>query len=272
MRRVVVALIVMSALAGCADAGPAAAEPEIFQEVQATADTGVIRGVVVDDAITPVPGATVTGTPGGFSTTTDDDGAFVFSDLEPGVYFLEATAPDHEKTQTSVEVVAGVEKPAITRMMMAFQPPPVPYIQALTTNMLMSYSVSVAGSGVVVGPSSGESFFADLSLDANTTLLHSELVWRYDHPLADTMQLRVDYSDVRHDTIGQSPLIDHMGPEDVETASESVDYTLFVEDSSLAPVGFTTDQRLVLYTFGFHLFLPQEGWSFERDGPHPIPS
>lgn len=264
-------LMVAVAMAGCAGEATIEEEPEAFQSLQADAKTGVIRGVVVDESITPVPGATVDVMPGELSTVTDEDGAFGFSNVEPGVYFLTATAADHSEMQTSVEVAAGVETPEITRMMLTYQPPALPYIQTLTTDMLMSYAVSVAGSGLVVGPSNGASYFAELALDGNTTYLHSELVWTFDHPLADTMQMDVSYAGINHRSISVSPNIDAYTPDEVEEPAKGVSYTLFVEDSSLVPVGFTTEQRLTLYTFGFHQFVPDEGWSFEADGAHPVP-
>src|SRR5687767_10257567 len=61
-------------------------------ELEATATTGVIRGIVVDEAIRPVAGAEVGTTlpdgAGARNTTSADDGAFGFDGLPPGTYFL----------------------------------------------------------------------------------------------------------------------------------------------------------------------------------------
>lgn len=118
------ALSIAASLAGCA-AGGAADETipdpgfeDIDLEVSAT--TGAIRGVVVDERIVPILGATVTATGAGTeqSTETDEEGRFVFGGLEPGTYFLAATSTLHTSAQTSAEVVAGVEEPPLTRILL----------------------------------------------------------------------------------------------------------------------------------------------------------
>lgn len=102
------------ALAGCAeDAGtpdePDANEPPV---VEATETTGGIRGVVVDTAILPIADADVLVTPGDLKTTSDENGNFVLSGLEPGTYFVVVSHPLYDTVQQSTEVVAGVAEPA----------------------------------------------------------------------------------------------------------------------------------------------------------------
>jgi hypothetical protein len=95
MMRVValVALLAAALLAGCSGSNPSdksSTEPT-FDDLglQATSSTGVIRGVVVDDAIRPVAGATVslTGESTG-ETVSTAAGTFGFDALAPGTYFL----------------------------------------------------------------------------------------------------------------------------------------------------------------------------------------
>jgi hypothetical protein len=87
----------------------------------ATETTGVILGVVVDDAIRPIKGADVTleGASGGAKKeTTDEQGRFAFDALEPGTYFLKVSSLQFSPAQTSVEVVAGDEDPPVTRVLL----------------------------------------------------------------------------------------------------------------------------------------------------------
>ncbi|MEK6974859.1 MAG: carboxypeptidase-like regulatory domain-containing protein [Candidatus Thermoplasmatota archaeon] len=108
-----VLLLALTALAGCS--GERATEDglrladgsTLALDGEGTTDTlGAIAGVVVDEAIRPVPGA-VLATPDGRNATSDDNGVFRLGLLEPGFYALAARATGFLTMQASVEVVAG---------------------------------------------------------------------------------------------------------------------------------------------------------------------
>ncbi|MGB1585658.1 MAG: carboxypeptidase-like regulatory domain-containing protein [Thermoplasmatota archaeon] len=105
MRATCLLLLLSLTLAGCAEetAGPTPAEEgpvAQFDEV-----TGAVRGVVVDEQVVPVAGVTVT--LADTSTTTDADGSFVFNNVVPGSYVLEASSPLHNGVQQTITVAAG---------------------------------------------------------------------------------------------------------------------------------------------------------------------
>lgn len=134
-RRVwLVALLAASLLGGCSapDRQDAAAE-DAFDDLglQATATTGLVRGVVVDERIVPIADATVTltGTDTNRSMTTDDQGRFAFTGLVPGTYFVQATSFVHEAAQTSVTVVAGDSDPPATSLQLVRRFTQDPYVQ-----------------------------------------------------------------------------------------------------------------------------------------------
>lgn len=105
-------------LAGCSS-DPAAEAAADFEglDVAVSETTGAIRGIVVDERIVPVAGATVTLTGASTGTaTSDEEGRFVFSELAPGTYFLHVTSSLHRETQSSTEVVAGVAEPPVVRV------------------------------------------------------------------------------------------------------------------------------------------------------------
>lgn len=108
-------LLIVTALAGCAD-GAESTENDEGPGVGATATTGGIRGVVVDNAIVPIPGVSVRLQDTELATQTDQDGLFVFSGLEPGTYFVEATHPFYSTQQASTVVKAGVDRPDALRI------------------------------------------------------------------------------------------------------------------------------------------------------------
>lgn len=121
------------AVAGCASSngGDSARNNASFNDlpVQVSASTGAIRGVVVDDRIVPVVGAQLglAGAALNQSSVTDAEGRFAFGNLQPGTYFLTATAPFHKSTQTSVDVVAG-EEPPVTRLQLERLYKQAPYV------------------------------------------------------------------------------------------------------------------------------------------------
>lgn len=125
MRGVVAALsLVLVVLSGCSGGEGGGADGDTSFEdfdVEVTATTGAIRGVVVDERITPIPDATVklTGSNTEQSATTDTEGRFAFSNLAPGTYFLAVSALLHSPSQTSVDVVAGVADPPITKVLLS---------------------------------------------------------------------------------------------------------------------------------------------------------
>lgn len=119
-------LMLASLLAGCSGGGGGGPSPtgdgQQFDDldVQATETTGVILGVVVDAAITPIEGATVTltSTQPTLSQKTDSQGRFAFEDLEPGTYLMQVTHLQFAAAQSSAEVVAGIDEPKVVRIML----------------------------------------------------------------------------------------------------------------------------------------------------------
>lgn len=68
---------------------------------------GGLAGVVVDEAIRPIAGASVRLPTMDAAETTRRDGTFRFDGLPPGPYLLHADAPGHDGAQALVEVEAG---------------------------------------------------------------------------------------------------------------------------------------------------------------------
>lgn len=115
MRQLLVfSLLIAVAFAGCADS------PEPVQEgpeVEVGDTTAAIRGVVVDEAIIPVPDVTIT-LNDGQNTVTDENGEFAFSNIDPGTYFVQAQKFGYEDIQTSIQAEAGIDQPPLVRIQM----------------------------------------------------------------------------------------------------------------------------------------------------------
>lgn len=120
MKAIVCSLATLGVLlAGCSGGGGGEGEGS-FDDLKGTASetTGILRGVVVDDRIVPIVGAVIDlrGTSERPNATTDDQGRFLFSELDPGTYFLQVTSPLHKAIQASADVVAGDEEPEVVRI------------------------------------------------------------------------------------------------------------------------------------------------------------
>ncbi len=132
MRLLAALLLLAIGFAGCAENAPVDPEEDLFDEpANVGSGLGVIRGVVVDTSIVPVPEATVT-LQGGESILSSDDGAFQFVDVEPGNHFITIEKTGWSRVQQSVLVVADVAKPDIVRVMLEFYPESLPSAMTFT--------------------------------------------------------------------------------------------------------------------------------------------
>jgi len=104
---------------------PASAAPAVFDE-----GTGAIQGVVVDDSLAPIANALV-GIHGlqEFASSSDQGGAFSFSNVPPGTHTLLAQQIGFEAAAKQVEVPAG----AVTTVELVLSPLPsqTPYHQTV---------------------------------------------------------------------------------------------------------------------------------------------
>src|SRR5690349_15961209 len=102
-------LFAVLTLAGCSQ--PPAKDtvdddPTLELGLEATDTTGVLRGVVVDEAIRPVANVSIVATGSGATrmATSNADGAFGFDGLSPGVYIVKASKPGFFPAQTNADV------------------------------------------------------------------------------------------------------------------------------------------------------------------------
>lgn len=120
-------LVVALLLAGCATGGDNGGAPPLNVDP----DKGGIRGLVVDQAVTPLGGATVTLTGGpdaGKTTESGSDGLFNFTGLAPGDYFLIVSKPGYKGSQGSANVVAGDAQPPIVKILIERLATATPYV------------------------------------------------------------------------------------------------------------------------------------------------
>jgi hypothetical protein len=162
-------------LAGCAttpdsgagsDGSPGSGAVGSPQEVQASDTTGGIRGVVVDQAVRPIKGATVTvsGNGVGKNLTTDAGGTFTIGGLPAGTYLLKSSHPLYDSAQQSVEVKAGIKNPPVVKIQLNQKVFSKPYMSTLafkgfiicSLNAVTPEAVPVVGGAGVLSEECGE--------------------------------------------------------------------------------------------------------------------
>jgi hypothetical protein len=147
MRLPPLAVLALLLLAGCTGgsdgAGTDAPEDIDFGDAKATDTTGIIRGLVVDLAIRPLPGATILMAQDNRTTTSGADGQFAFDGLQPGTYFLFVSLTNYTTMQTQAEVVAGVDEPPITRILLERLESTRPYLETVTKTGFLTLGASI---------------------------------------------------------------------------------------------------------------------------------
>ncbi|MFA5944221.1 MAG: carboxypeptidase-like regulatory domain-containing protein [Candidatus Thermoplasmatota archaeon] len=298
-------LVLVLALAGCSggggdgtpDDGPSADDLGL----QATASTGLIRGVVVDDAIRPLANVTVTlqgETP--VSKKTGAEGAFGFDGLTPGTYFLKAVKLGYFETQQSVEVVAGVTDPAAVKIQLAFNAGYQPYVESKVFEGFIECTTSalvLCGAPNTLEPLSCEFFqvcYGNLTNDRftftllfgpNVTMVQSEMVWSSTQAASPELFLsqealtadcpNTDLSTLLNGTAGASPIYTRLD----ETVLDKYEigptcgvyYSVFSGDTQGTPLGVTVEQRFTMYVHAFYGYLPPADWRFTTDETVPQP-
>lgn len=97
-------------------------------ELKVTADTGGIRGVVVDSRIAPVVNATIS-VANGPVVKSNLRGLFSFTGLKEGDYFLSVSKPGYTSIQSAVHVKANVANPEVVKLLIDQIAGKKPYIE-----------------------------------------------------------------------------------------------------------------------------------------------
>ncbi|MHB1261457.1 MAG: carboxypeptidase-like regulatory domain-containing protein [Thermoplasmatota archaeon] len=184
MRGLVALLLVSSVLAGCSSKDPVAEPVADFEDLglEATATTGVIRGIVVDDAIRPLANASIVLSGSGAERTTasTETGAFGFEGLEPGTYFLAAQKLGYFGSQTSAEVVAGITEPPIVKLQLAIDAARTPFAVLHKWDGFLECGLSVialCAAANTGGNVTNDNFAAVMVIDGVPQLIQSEVLW-----------------------------------------------------------------------------------------------
>ena len=302
------ALLLTALVAGCADppsgGDGSEPEPEAFQDVEVTETTGAIRGVVVSEAIVPIPGVVVQLVDGA-NQTTDEEGAFVFNGLAPGDYFVSASKAGYISQQQAATVVAG-EEPPITKILLPVDPGALSpffqeyvfdgYIQCSLTGVAVSFAACSAIN--IFAPVTDDRFGVTYELASKPSWIQTEMIW--DSTQAAGGEMTVQYSWDCGDENGgflcdygvggKSPLILRANETAIAEINEgeyngtelfirSFNQGLEESDPDIpsygsAPgggVGLTLNQQFTYYTHIFYGYEPPADWVYSVDSTVPQP-
>lgn len=301
-------LAMATALAGCT-ATPIREVDDVAgaPALQATATTGVLRGIVFDEAIQPVAQAEVAvrGTSGTPRTgLTDEAGFFGFAGLEPGTYFVTVSKPTFSSLQQGVEVLAGVDEPPLVKLQIARIPSEQPFLTKVQVEAFVQCIVPGANLCAIVNlyPCATVGYCTPLVEDTSHVFLYdelvgpqrvpdwfqSEMVWQSTQPLSPDLAARVsprspdDGAGVDERQLhlaGPSPLVAALNRTaltewDVGLA-EGVGYEIFGHFEPAAAIGsagVVLNQRVSFYFDVFYGYVPPDGWQFSVDGTFPPPA
>lgn len=294
-------VVAMLGLAGCSDAPAPSDEDESFDDVELKASdtTGVIRGIVIDAAITPVAGATVTVIGNSVETTTDEQGRFFFESLDQGTYFLHVEKPGYATVQQSAEVAAGVASPPIIKVLLQRVPGTEPFVLSLSFVGYIGCAVKVANlvqdnvCGLAGGIDPDKNEVIVFGTDQVPHLLQTEILWEHTQEFGrqlGTIQYVQDDGGSRQrigNVWGESPLICTVTRDAVCDNGDGTGgggdglnetgfpgnfwarvYAACVPQCVYGAVGFglVLQQDYSLFSTAFFNWLPPEGWSLVRDG------
>lgn len=284
MRPVLILLIVLSsALAGCAGEPAAKEDAEVFKavETKATATTGVIRGVVLDDSYVPLADALVR-LQDGVETLSTTEGAFVFEDVEPGSHFLEITKSGYALQQVNVEVVAGVDRPPVVKVLMPRDLSDLPFSELFQYAGFLQCGVGLGAAGV--GRGVNPCAFAESVNTFDTAVrrpvdhIQAEMIWQPSSGVGDTLSIGImntttllpeDHVQVD----GPSPQILRVAGDEMPPAhgDDYRTYLVRVFPGKSQPT-LVVQQDFEIFLTQFYDQVPSEDWSFIEDGPWQDPT
>jgi hypothetical protein len=282
-------------LAGCSDppqgpgdVGEALDESANQVDVAATDSTGIIRGIVVDDAVRPLASVLVV-LEDGRNTTTSETGTFGFAALAPDTYFLTASRLGFATVKQSTLVAAGVAEPEVVRIQLKAIELPVPRVDVFSTRFISDIDVCTevvgcaSAGGAITNPAG---VFGDaegriaIEVLPNATVAQAEVHW---DPVTEASRVGhlscYTFGDdgyiEQKESTGESPLVLRVNATAIIEGSRSVAEFFGClwtpAPGAIIPAGAAYGQTLDGITHVFYHFTPDEDWVFGRDGEPPVP-
>ncbi len=282
MQRTAMALVVLLGIgfAGCADEAPATASDDPFsdQPVTVASGKGVIRGLVIDNTVTPVEGATIKVQNTPLEATTGSDGTFFFSDVEPGAYFMKINKPGWTSVQQSTTVVANVAKPEIVRVLLEQIPGSEPRAVTLKGEGFVQCGVGTPLTFHVcpLYDDQDKSTVA-IPFDGTPDHIQVETTWESTQPAGEQLYLVYYFCDgsncgARSDRWSEGVRDDIFVARTAGNNRTSLQAAVYASPGGPANgTGVALDQQFLVYgTFFYNIAEPDADWTFTADGEYPV--
>lgn len=262
----VVALLV---LAGCSGSGGQPSEsglPSVSQDPNA--QTGSIRGVVVDDSLRTIASATVAVAGSPLTTQTDENGAFVFTNLAPSTYFLTANKTGFIPSQTSADVVRGGVTDARLQLRPDLSPSPY-HVTEVDFDGYMEAWTGIAQFFIedITNNTSLCTCYAYFTPGPNVRTLVFEAYWEPNVPSPSDDQfyglLHVEGGEFWESIYCDSPCVMHIDAISAHwKPGEEIEVLLNGPDAGIA-----FEQQFEMYVTAFYNEPAPAGWTLLEDGP-----
>jgi hypothetical protein len=307
MRGAVVVVLVGALLAGCA-VGPSKEGPEAT--AGSAAGLGQLAGVVVDEAVRPVAGATLT--LGETSTISAADGTFRIEGVAPGTYVLQAAKHGFSTVSTEVYVPEG-EAMDLVKLVLVQDASTFAYYEAYVLDGFIQCSVFLPGeiyyaacgapnlvsitacgaTGACLGNLTDDNALVLQAFSAAPDWVQLEAVWTPTTEAGRIMRLNPGATSpeeiangfhVRpfNASVGPSPLLSVVDTQTLNSSGIGVDsllYARFVAGPSIGDcsppaclgAGVAANQGFTIFIHAFFNYRPPEGWRFTNGEGVPLP-
>ncbi len=292
--------VTLIALAGCADKATPTTDDgdDIFQEpTNVKSGKGVIRGIVIDPSITPVPDAKVVVKDTGLEAMTDANGAFQFVDLDPGSYFMTISKVGWNQIQATAQVEANVLKPEIIKVQLEKLPGTEPRAETFQDVGFIACGWGIPITYSYCGDELGQEddYRLQYLVEGTPDYIQVEIVWESTQPSSDNLYLinslcppqnqescpgtisagaRWDEGTWQSPAIMRTPAGFIEGAMTQFSSDNTNEWWIGVDVSADGPAlatGVTIDQEFKGYVTIFWNIEPDPEWTFVEDGAYPVP-
>ncbi|MEK6985976.1 MAG: carboxypeptidase-like regulatory domain-containing protein [Candidatus Thermoplasmatota archaeon] len=281
-------------LAGCSGAGDESTSTvDPFAETPDLASgKGLIRGLVLTPGLVPVKGAIVELPTFAPNQTTDDNGAFVFADLEPGTYFLKVSKPGWTTLQQSADVAANDPEPAILKIAIERIPGAEPRALTLRLNGYISCSIGLPVTFLDCNTIEEQMSRLHFGIEGKPDWIQTEILWQSSQPTGDWLYVIQglcsceggipDVGGARFNETAEARSL-HVAraspgflKEHEVGSAEAKELVIDVSASGPEPAttngsGIALSQKFEVFATFFYNLDPDPAWTFVEDGDYPVP-